>query len=250
MKLSGNGRGRRIGIFSDIHANLPALEAVLAALEKEDCDQLVCCGDVVGYGAFPNECCQMLRERAIPTIVGNHDHAALGLTDISYFNEIAKAAIKWTRNELKPDNAAWLRDLGFTTDYGDLFFVHSSPEAPRDWKYVLTMGEARLNFRHFEQRACFIGHSHQPFIIEFHEDNLFCSVRPEIDMKRDRRYLINVGSVGQPRDRNYRACYAICDIERERIEIKRVDYDLERAQKAIIDQGLPSQLAERLANGW
>lgn len=245
-----NGQGRRIGIFSDIHGNLPALEAVLEALEQEDCDALICCGDVVGYGAFPNECCEVLREREIPTIVGNHDHAALGQTDISYFNEIAKAAIKWTRDTLTPENATWLESLPFTYEYNGLYFAHSSPESPKEWKYVLTMGEARVNFRHFDQRACFIGHSHQPFIIEANDDNLFCSIRPEIDMKPQRRYLINVGSVGQPRDRNYRACYAICDLERERIEIKRVDYDLARAQRAILGEGLPNQLAERLANGW
>jgi len=250
MRFHNNGRGRRVGIFSDIHANLPALEAILEALEHEDCDFLVCCGDVVGYGAFPNECCELLMARGIPTIVGNHDHAALGLTDISYFNEIAKAAILWTRREMKPLNLQWLRDLPFTLRYNNLYFVHSSPEAPEDWKYVLTMGEARLNFRHFVERVCFIGHSHQPFIIESFNDNLFCSTKPEIEMKNARRYLINVGSVGQPRDRNYRACYAICDLERESIEIKRVDYDLARAQQAIRDYGLPTQLAERLAKGW
>lgn len=250
MRFHSNGRGRRIGIFSDIHGNLPALEAVLAALDNEDCDFLVCCGDVVGYGAFPNECCELLIERGIPTIVGNHDHAALGLTDISYFNEIAKSAILWTRRTMSERNLEWLRSLGFQLSYNDLLFVHASPESPEDWKYVLTMGEARLNFRHFEERACFIGHSHQPFIIECFQDNLFCSTKPQIDMKSQRRYLINVGSVGQPRDRNYRACYAICDLERENIEIKRVDYDLSRAQEAIRGHGLPGQLADRLANGW
>jgi predicted phosphodiesterase len=250
MILNANGTGTRVGIFSDIHGNLPALEAVLEAMENEDCDYMVCCGDVVGYGAFPNECCEVLRERGIPTIVGNHDHAALGKTDISYFNEIAKHAIKWTRKELSEDNTQWLDELEYTLDYNNLYFVHASPESPHEWKYVLTMGEARLNFRHFEEKACFIGHSHQPFIIESHHNNLFCSTRPEIDIKEERRYLINVGSVGQPRDRNYRACYTICDLEREKIEIKRVDYDLQRARDAIKSQNLPHQLAERLAAGW
>ena len=183
-------------------------------------------------------------------VVGNHDHAALGLTDISYFNEIAKAAITWTREELKEENSTWLSSLPFTVEYNGLYFVHESPESPRDWKYVLTMGEARLNFRHFDSLACFIGHSHQPFIIESHNENLFCSTKPEIDLKDERRYLINVGSVGQPRDRNFRACYTICDLERDQISIHRVEYDLERAQKAILDEGLPTQLAERLAGGW
>ena len=241
---------RRIGIFSDIHSNLHALQAVLEALDHENVDHLFCCGDIVGYGAFPNECCELLMERACPVIAGNHDHAALGLTDISYFNDVAKMAVIWTRQELKSENEEFLRSLPLTITEEPMFFVHSSPDSPADWNYILTMGEARANFNHFTQKFCFIGHSHQPFIIINNNDELACPESPRIETMDGRRYLVNVGSVGQPRDRNPNACYVVLDLEQNVLEIKRVPYDVRAAQEAIISRNLSQDLAERLAYGW
>ncbi len=241
---------RRVGIFSDIHANLHAFKTVLDALDSENLDYIVCCGDVVGYGAFPNECCELLIERKFPVIAGNHDHAVLGLTDISYFNDVAKNAVLWTRKVLKKENEEFLRALPLTHKLGDMFFVHASPEAPADWNYILTMGEARANFRFFSEKFCFIGHSHQPFIIENLNEELSCPSTPEIEIRDDCRYLINVGSVGQPRDRNPNACYVIVDFEAKCVEIKRIHYDIQAAQEAIMANGLSQELAERLAYGW
>lgn len=242
---------RKIAVISDIHGNFHALQAVLEEVDKEGADLVVCCGDVVGYGARPNECCQAVRDRGMPTIAGNHDHASLLLTDISNFNEIAKAAVLWTRDVLDEDNAAWLRQLPLTlTDKANnVYFVHASPKDPGEWNYILTMGEARTNFNYFTESICFIGHSHQPFIIENDNGNLACPSKPEIELREGRRYLVNVGSVGQPRDHNPDPCFVICDLENRRMRIRRTKYDLAGAQQAIRDAGLPRELAERLAHG-
>ena len=240
---------KRVGIFSDIHGNLQAMRQVLGELEKQQVDFIICCGDVVGYGANPNECCELLREKNIPTIAGNHDHAALSLIDITYFNEVAKRAITWTRTQLSPENEKFLRDLPMSIEAADMLFVHSSPRSPESWSYIITMGDARQAFQHFGQRVCFIGHSHTPFIVENHDGNLACPENPSITLKDSCRYLVNVGSVGQPRDRNPDACYAIYDRDAKKIEICRSEYDLDGAQKEIRQQGLPAELAERLAYG-
>jgi len=244
-------KAKRVGIISDIHGNLHALEAVLEQLEKEKVDMIVCCGDVVGYGARPNECVDTIRRLNIPTIAGNHDHAALLLTDISNFNEIAKAAVLWTKRVLTEENMEFLRQLPLSLKdtANNVFYVHASPKEPGEWNYILTMGEARTNFNYFTEQICFIGHSHQPFIIENDEGNLACPTRPEIELREGRRYLINVGSVGQPRDHNPRPCFVIVDFESRRLEIRRCDYDLAGSQQAIISAGLPRELAERLAHG-
>lgn len=240
---------KRIGIFSDIHGNLHALESVLRELDKEDLDYLLCCGDVVGYGGNPNECVEILRERNIPTLAGNHDYAALGLVDITYFNDIARAAIVWTREELTQDNLDWLKELPLSIEMDEMLFVHASPQDPENWNYIITMGQARIGFQHFHQMICFIGHSHTPFIVENNHGELGCPETPRVHCRHNCRYLVNVGSVGQPRDRNPEACYTIFDRETRTIEIKRIPYDMNGAQETILSRGLPKELADRLAYG-
>lgn len=241
----------RVGVISDIHANLHALDAVLEELEKEKVDQIICCGDIVGYGARPNECVDKIRDLKIPCIAGNHDHASLLLTDISNFNEIAKAAVLWTKKVLTEENMEFIRRLPLTLHdtANNVYYVHASPKDPGEWNYILTMGEARTNFNYFTEQICFIGHSHQPFIIDNDEGNLTCPTKPEVEIRKGHRYLINVGSIGQPRDHNPKPCYVICDFSAKRLEIRRCDYDLKGAQEAILDAGLPRELAERLAHG-
>ncbi len=240
---------KRVGIFSDIHGNVQALQSVLEELQSEQVDFMLCCGDVVGYGGNPNDCVELLRERQIPTIAGNHDYAALNLVDITYFNDIAREAILWTRQELSPDNIAFLKELPLSIEMDDMLFVHASPNNPESWNYIITMGQARTGFQHFSQRVCFIGHSHTPFIVENNEGNLTCPDSPRAQCRENCRYLVNVGSVGQPRDRNPAACYAIYDRETHVIEIRRASYDMSGAQESILSQGLPPELAERLAYG-
>jgi len=249
--MASKGTIQRIGIFSDIHGNLQALEAIFRVLETEEkVDSLYCCGDLVGYGGNPNECVELIRTKKCPVVAGNHDHAALGLTDTSYFNEIAKTAIQWTGDVLTPENTEFLRSLPLVIEEDTFIIVHASPKDPEAWNYILTLGDARVNFEHFTQQVCFVGHSHQPFIIEFGEGKLFCPSQPYVSVVKDHRYLINVGSVGQPRDGNSDAAYAIYDRAEGRIDIKRVTYDMAAAQEAIRVQGLPLQLADRLNHGW
>lgn len=240
---------KRVGIFSDIHGNLQALQAVLAELKNESVDLIICCGDVVGYGGNPNQCIDVLRENKIPTIAGNHDFAALSLIDITYFNDIAREAIMWTRNELTPENTEFLKVLPLSIELEDMLFVHASPNTPENWNYVITMGQARTSFQYFTQKVCFIGHSHTPFIVENNNGELACPESPHITCGKNLRYLVNVGSVGQPRDRNPDACYAIYDREMDTLEIRRTVYDIPEAQSSIVERGLPPELAERLAYG-
>jgi diadenosine tetraphosphatase ApaH/serine/threonine PP2A family protein phosphatase len=242
---------RRIAVFSDIHGNLHALQAVLAAIDTLDIRTMVCCGDVVGYGAFPNECADLLRAHDIPTLVGNHDYAALGLTDIRFFNDIARNAVIWTQERLSDENRAWLHDLPFTLcPNGEFYFTHASPVQPEQWGYVLTFGDVRAAFERFEQRICFIGHSHQPAIVEKDGTDLQSPEGIDVPLRAGCRYLINVGSVGQPRDRNARACFVEVDLDTQLARFHRIEYDVQAAQAAIIEQGLPDELAERLAFGW
>jgi predicted phosphodiesterase len=250
--MTGSNPNGRIAVFSDIHGNLHALQAVLKVIDESDISKIFCGGDVVGYGANPNECCDELRKREIPTVAGNHDHAALTLADISYFNRIAKEAVLWTQDQLTEENTEWLHSIPMTLSSDDNTFtiVHASPYSPDEWNYVLTMGDARRAFEHFEERICFIGHSHQPFIIENFNGNLSCPTQSVYEMRPDGRYLINVGSVGQPRDRDPHASFCIVDMNENTIKLARAEYDIEAAQKAILDAGLPSELAERLAYGW
>lgn len=242
----------RLAVISDIHGNLHALDAVLAAIDEIKPDALICLGDVVGYGAFPNECIDRLREREIPTLAGNHDQAAIGLTPIRYFNEIAKMALEWTSAQLLPDNADWLKNLPFTTELDDFFFVHASPNDPEQWGYVLTFGDARQAFTKFPHRFGFIGHSHQPAFIQLNGDELTCpeDLNQPVRIRIGPRYLVNVGSVGQPRDRNPAACFVLVDMKQGQVTFQRVAYDVEAAQRAIRMASLPEELAARLGYGW
>jgi diadenosine tetraphosphatase ApaH/serine/threonine PP2A family protein phosphatase len=240
----------RLGILSDVHGNLEALEAVLEALDEARVERIICCGDVVGYGASPNECVALLRAREIPTILGNHDAAVLSDAQISFFNEMARDAVLWTRNSLSPENLVWLHERPMTMTVGEAFFVHASPRDPPEWNYVLTYPEARIAFRHFRRRFCFIGHSHQPFFIALHGEDLIHLRASEVPIEDDTRYLVNVGSVGQPRDHDPRAACVIADFAEGRLSLIRVDYDIARAQEKIRLLSKHGELAERLAHGY
>lgn len=240
----------RFAVCSDVHGNLPALQTFLELADSEGYDRVFCCGDVVGYGANPNECCDLLRERGIPTVLGNHDQAAIDLSQIALFNEIARTAILWTHNELTPENYQFLSDLPFVITEGDFTFVHASPWRPSEWNYVLTEGEAKMNFTHFDNWMCFIGHSHQPFEVELQNDEIACPGEALVTLSRDKHYLVNVGSIGQPRDRIPMLCFVTVDLEKNQLEFRRVEYPVPESQQAILDAGLPPELADRLAHGW
>lgn len=239
-------------LFSDIHANLEALDSVLAAAEKEKPDQLVCLGDIVGYGADPAECIARIRDlqetKGCKVIAGNHDYAACGKSSYRGYNHLAREAIKWTMSVLSPADKKFLSKLPLTFSDQNIFGVHSSPIEPEQWHYILDIDDAYLNFQAFEARLCFIGHSHRP-VIFYRNGHIDWEIKDTLSLDPASRYIINIGSVGQPRDGNPAAAYALFDTGRQVVEIKRVEYDLAAAQSKIRAAGLPDVLAERLAFG-
>jgi diadenosine tetraphosphatase ApaH/serine/threonine PP2A family protein phosphatase len=246
----------KIAFISDIHANLEALNVVLSDLALEEVDHIVCLGDVVGYGPDPNSCVDLIRDTCGVTVLGNHDQAALGLLSTEYFNEYAKTSTQWTSDALAEGSREFLENLPLSVDFHGLRLVHSSPLNPENWTYVLTLDEARRQFEGFTERLCFIGHSHLPIVLEEEgegdEKNCQAIRYPSeepLELLHDRRYIINVGSVGQPRDRDPRAAYVWYDSELDVVCLKRIEYSVEAVQQKILDAGLPSFLASRLAHG-
>jgi diadenosine tetraphosphatase ApaH/serine/threonine PP2A family protein phosphatase len=238
----------RYAILSDIHSNLEALQAVLEDAGRQEIDSFLCLGDVVGYGANPNECSQKVRELSDHVIVGNHDHAAVELTDISYFNPHAKKAVLWTARVLLPEHSDYFRQLPYTIQMGGFFLTHATASDPPAWHYLLSAQMAKQEFDAFDGRICFIGHSHQPIIFSW-KDGSRSWREGKLACTPGDRYIINVGSVGQPRDGDPRACYVIFDDRHSWLHLRRVDYDVQAAQRKILQAGLPPVLAARLANG-
>ena len=239
----------RYAIFGDIHGNTEALEAVFLDMEKARADIRICLGDIVGYGAEPASCVRRIRSLGIEVVQGNHDSAAIGETPLEYFNPFAKKAIEWTAGTLDAGDAAWLKGLPLIREYDDFTIVHSSLSCPREWGYILDYAAARRCLDLLPSRACFIGHSHVP--IAFRGENgaltIHRSETTTLDPKA--RYIVNVGSVGQPRDGDARASYGVYDTARRQVEIRRVEYDIRSAQDKIIAAGLPEFLAVRLEAG-
>ena len=238
----------KFAIISDIHANFDALQAVLADIEEQGAGRIVCLGDVVGYGSQPRECVAALRERSVLTIAGNHDYAAIGKTNINYFNAYAKEATLWTRKICSEDDKEWLKGLSLVEYLDDFTMVHGTLYAPELFDYILTTYDAYLSLQLLERPVCFLGHSHVPINFVWDEMISF-NYDKEIKLKPGVKMLVNVGSVGQPRDDNPRACYALYDQEAQVIQIRRVDYDIEAAARKIRDAGLPAALGERLKLG-
>ena len=240
----------RYAIISDIHGNLAALDRVLQHIESDECDRIICLGDIVGYGPFPNECIDLVRQQCDIVLMGNHDHAAIGRTDTTYFNIYAKMAIDWTSAVLTPRSIDFLQGLDFRYSESDALFVHATPCEPEAWDYILSPFEALRNFECFAERVAFIGHSHVPVIFSLQgERDIDARRASNLVLKEDRRYIINVGSVGQPRDGNPKAAFAIYDDQSRELEMIRVEYDITATQKAMMDMDLPFFLVERLSHG-
>ncbi|MFH1702960.1 MAG: metallophosphoesterase [Nitrospirota bacterium] len=239
----------RYAILSDVHSNLEALEAVLRNVDKRKVKDVLFLGDAVGYGPNPNECIELLIARCKILLAGNHDWGVLGLTDINYFNEYARAAIEWTKQVITEGNRKTLRPLPVKKGINkeDMILVHSTPKEPEEWHYLLTLWDAEINFHYFDNKFCFLGHSHYPFVIEKLLSGELVAYKEAAVMGKTERYIMNVGSVGQPRDGDPRACYAI--VNDERMEIIRVPYDIGSVQKKMIKEGLPLFLSERLSKG-
>ncbi len=240
----------RYAVFSDIHGNLQALESVLERIDRLSVDRRLCLGDIVGYGANPNECVETVRRTGALSVAGNHDHAALGMTGIAHFNSHAQVAVNWTRDVLEEDNRQFLSALPLVRDEGDITCVHASPRDPDQWHYILTPHQAEHALESFDGDICLIGHSHRPLVVVGREgEECRLSMRDEFQLDPAARYVINGGSVGQPRDGNPDAGFLYLDTERRLARIERVSYDIDGAQKAIREAGLPAPLADRLKNG-
>ena len=236
-------------VVSDIHGNLEALEAVLADISQRGITSIVCLGDFVGYGASPNECIETLRPKIELAVAGNHDLAACGRLRLNYFNPDAASAARWTDVQLTEENRAYLRALPFSVPWRGMLLVHSSPSSPTNWNYVLSSTDAEAEMDAFDENLCLIGHSHVPGAFDWNQRDMRYSREADIPIARNHRYLVNVGSVGQPRDGDPRAAYLLVDEERLALSHVRLEYDIEGAMKRIVDAGLPRFLAERLQWG-
>lgn len=242
----------RCAILADIHANLSAFEAVLQDAERRGGFEVIwCLGDMVGYGPDPGKCIQLLREQRHVCVAGNHDLAAVGKIDTSSFNPEAAAACRWTSGQLNAEDVSYLSDLPLTLKQGDFTLVHGSPREPV-WEYVLSTELARLNFRHFDTRHCLVGHSHSPLFFELDQDECRLFRLPGgLSLQEQKgRLIINCGSVGQPRDGDPRASYALLDTAQAKLLHFRIDYDIEATQAKMRESGLPVRLINRLAAGW
>ncbi len=244
----------RCAIISDIHGNHEALTTVLEDIRQKGIKDIFCLGDIVGYGADPSGCLAEICGLTDMITAGNHDHGAVGLLDLSSFNLNARKAAEWTGKKLNAREKDLLKKLPLFLNpfvQGEKFImVHSTPNRPEAWQYILSLDEAEYQFEKFSERLCFVGHSHQPVFWEC-DPHGKCSIagREYVHLEKDRRYIINVGSTGQPRDGDPRASYAVFDRERMEVTIRRVEYDIYSAQEKIIRAGLPARLAERLAIG-
>lgn len=241
----------RVAIISDIHANLEALEAVLKEIRSLSPDLIVCLGDVVGYGADPDACCDLVRQHCAFTLLGNHEAAVIGAMDEAYYYEAARHVIEWTRDHLSDDNYRWLYSLPFTRYDGEIGYFHSAPIMPSGFYYVVQEGEAKAHVQVFDRlkSISFIGHAHLTLIYQVTAKKAKRCEAKDVALREDAKYIVNVGSVGQPRDKDPRACFTLWDSEAERVEHIRVEYDIDRAASKIVASGLDEKFARRLHLG-
>ena len=240
----------RYAIISDIHGNLQAAQAVLEVIESLDIERIVCLGDIVGYGGDPSPCIALVRRFSSRVIIGNHDAGAVGLTPVDCFNPAAREAVQWTGTVLAEQDTDYLQNLPYEMDLEDFQIVHSTPDDPAQWRYLLIEEEAGPLFDCFTGRLLFYGHTHVPMV--FRKDatgDVSEQDAADFILEKQDRYIVNVGSVGQPRDGDPRASFVVYDSERDKVTFYRESYDIDTAQQRILQNGLPQILAARLAFG-
>jgi len=242
----------RYALIADIHANLTAFTAVLEDIKlKGGVEEIWCLGDVVGYGPDPHQCIELLRQYNHVCVAGNHDWAAIGKLDTSNFNPDAAVACRWTAQQLTPEDVKYLESLPMVIQKGDFTLVHGSPREPI-WEYLLSTSSAKENFAYFQSPFCLVGHSHVPLAFRYGDDGVcsFGSFSPYAGLILGRnRLIINPGGVGQPRDGDPRASYAIYDSERKMVRLYRVPYDIDATQVRMVRHNLPMRLVVRLGYG-
>lgn len=238
-------------VISDIHGNLEALLSVKDYIEsyEKKIDKVICLGDIVGYGADPGDCISVTRELSDVILAGNHDFAVCELNSIDDFNSYAKEAVLWTRNVLSDDEIEFLRNLPLEFREEDISFVHASLHRPESWRYLSGPGNAFIDFRIMEDKVLFVGHTHVPVIFKYTGEKVETITSMETQLESDKKYIVNPGGVGQPRDRDPRASFVIYDSDEKYVKGFRIDYNIEKAQSKIREAGLPEILAERLSRG-
>ena len=241
----------RYAIIADIHANLAALQAVLEDIRlKGGVDEIWCLGDIVGYGPEPRDCIELVKKYCAVCVAGNHDLAAIGKLDLSYFNPAAAEACQWTMGQLNPVDARYLEDLPAKVEKGDFLLVHGSPMEPT-LEYIISGSIAEKNFAYFTNKFCLVGHSHIPAAFK-QEGNATQSIHLTVGVglvMHAHRMIVNPGSVGQPRDGDPRASYAIYDSEGLMLRLYRVEYNIGATQDKMMQAGLPVPLITRLEQG-
>jgi diadenosine tetraphosphatase ApaH/serine/threonine PP2A family protein phosphatase len=241
----------RTAIVTDIHGNLAALNEVVALGEQLGAQRWVCLGDTVGYGAEPNECCDIVRERASFSLLGNHDAAVAGRMNYDYYYEAAREALDWTKERLSAPNRAWLASLPYTVREGWVEYCHGSPLEPEQYEYIFLLEQAEELISVLGDLAdvTFIGHSHLPRAYALTADGAKSVLDDVVELKPGAKYIVSIGSVGQPRDGDPRACFGILDDVERTLTYHRVEYDIERTSDRILQAGLSEHFARRLFAG-
>lgn len=243
----------RLAIFSDIHANLEALESVLAAVEEEKVDAVLCGGDVVGYGASPNECVDIVRSLTDNVVLGNHDAAVAGRMDYSYYYDAARQVLDNHASALRPENMTWLKDLPYSRQFADLevTLCHGAPINEQEFEYLFALEQAYGLLPYFEEldKITFIGHSHLCRVFVFTPNSVNEIADKSFTIDPDNKYIISVGSVGQPRDYDNRASYTVFDTETREFRFERVEYDIEASASKIFSANLERNFGNRLFIG-
>lgn len=238
----------KYAILADIHGNLEALQVVLEDCKAQGATHYACLGDVVGYNANPKECLDIIRGMGMPCVKGNHDEYCSTDTALDGFNAHAAEAVEWTRQQLTDDDRQWLRDLKYLRLVANFTIVHATLDVPQRWGYVFDKLAAAASFTYQNTSVCFFGHTHVP--VAFIRDTVVRGgTYSKFKVEPGRKYFVNVGSIGQSRDGVAKATYVIYDMNEGTIELRRLDYDIPTTQRKIIEAGLPTRLAERLALG-
>jgi len=238
----------RYAILGDIHSNLDAFEATLDDAKSQNVTRFLCVGDVIGYNADPVPCLDRIIEMSCTTVLGNHDHYCSSDTELDDFHPLAAEVIEWTRKQLSANHISFLQDLSLVKLVSGFTLVHSTLDMPEKWGYVFDEFEAAANFSYQSTPLCFHGHTHVPVVFE-RQKRVTRSRFTRLNVTAGSHYFINVGSVGQPRDGDPRAAYCIYDTEARSVELRRVTYDVSKAQEKIRKADLPERLAKRLQFG-
>ena len=239
----------RYAIISDIHSNIQALHEVLEAISRLGVDAVVCLGDIVGYGARPSECISLVRDRCSIVLLGNHDAATAERTPYDNFNSLARTAIDWTRNALSPAEMEYLRGLPLTGVQDEFTMTHATYSSPEGWGYLFSTSNAAAEFDACDVTFLLYGHTHHPVVFALKDGEVRSHHVGRFSIDTACRHIINVGSVGQPRDGNPDSCFMTYDADKREIEYHRIPYDIEAAQKDILEAGIPKELAMRLSVG-